>query len=156
MELGFNFQTRKVETMSEYKVFNVFFDYEKDFLDQPLNVGADKLEEFFTNLAATFQESSNYHIIMEINNSEFLDFEEYFTIFSTFSFVLAAIRKGIDNKQGYLKVKDELKNSLTCTDYTLLKFMNNDYPYGLIQLTIEDRKDTVVKWAHYNLEPKQD
>lgn len=152
MELGFNFQTRKVEPMSEYKVLNVFFDYEDLFLNQNLDVGANNLEDFFVNIAATLRESENYHIVMEINNTEFLDYEEYFTIFSTFSFVLAQTKKGIDNKQGYLKVKHDLKKTLMCTDYTLLKFMNNDYPYGLIQLSIEDKKETIVKWAHPDID----
>lgn len=150
MELGFNFQTRKVEPMEIYTVLNVFFDYENDFLNCSLNDAADNLEELFTNIALKLEKGTNYQIILTLNNEEFLAYEDYFTIFSTFGFVLAKVKEGIDNKQGYLKVKDETRDTLTCTDYTILKFMNNDYDYGLMQLSIEDAKDTVVKWAHKN------
>lgn len=148
MELGFNFQTRKVEVMPEYKVFNIFFDYEKDFLDESLAAGADNLEKLFTEVVNKFEDGNNYHIMLYIDNAKLLDYDEYFTIFSSFAFVLAHAKKAVNNKQGYLKVKEDLKNSVICTDYTLLKFMNNDYPYGLIQLSLEDKEGAVVQWAH--------
>ena len=148
METGLNFKTRKVEKMDNYKVMNFFFDYEKEFLDQPLNKGADNLEHFFSTIALALQPEENYHIIVKIDNEEFLEYDEYFTLFSTFAFCLTLLAKGIDNKQGYLRVNDELRKQIVVTDYTMLKILNNDYPYGIIQMSIEDGKETTVKWTN--------
>lgn len=148
METGFNFRTHQVEKMENYKVLNYFFDYEKEFLDQTLNKGADNLEHFFSTIALQLEPNENYHIMLKITNSEYLEYEEYFTLFSTFAFCLTQLVKGIDNKQGYLKVKPELQKHVIITDYTLLKIMNNDYPYGTIQMTIEDDKETLVTWTN--------
>lgn len=146
MEFGLNFKTRKVEKMSEYQVLNYFFDYEEEFMSQSLNKGADNLEHFFKTIELKIQPHTNYNIIVKINNKEFLDFEDYFTLFSTFGFVLTN-KEVLKNDKDYLKVTDELKDTVICTDYSLLKIMNNDYNYGAIQLTIHDSFDMEVKWA---------
>lgn len=147
MTIGLNFQTRKIEEMKEYQVLNYFFDYEEDFLSQPLNKGADNLEHFFSTVALKVEPQQNYHIIVKIKNDEFLDYEEYFTLFSTFGFVLTS-KESLSNNKDYLKVPDEIRQQVMCTDYSLLKIMNNNYDYGTIQLTIEDSFDTVVTWAN--------
>lgn len=149
MELGFNFKNKKVEVMESYQVLNFFFDYENDFYNQPLNIGADKLEEFFLKVKSFIEVDKNYSLKIKINNENYLDFDEYFTLFSTFSYILTN-NSGLDNKKGYLSVDQELRNQLVCTDYILLKIKNNDYEYGIIQLTIEDSFDTEVKWASKN------
>ena len=146
MEIGFNFKTKAVESMDNYEVKNFFFDYDEDFYSQTLNIGADRLENFFKDIKFQLAEDTNYLLNININNENFLDYDEYFTLFSVFGFVMTN-DSGVDNNKNYLGVKQELRNQLVATDYTLLKMMNHNYNYGTIQVCIIDSHDTEVRWA---------
>lgn len=148
METGLNFKSRRVEKMDNYEVLNFSFDYEKDYLEQPLNKGADNLEHFFSTITLQLEPEKNYHIIITLNNADFLEYEDYFTLFSVFAFTLTNSVKGISNNQGYLKIKENVSKHIIITDYAMLKIMNNDYPFGTIQMSIEDSKETIVGWTN--------
>ena len=146
MEIGFNFKTKAVELMDNYEVKNFFFDYDEDFYSQTLNIGAGILENFFKDIKFQLAEGTNYLLNIRINNENFLDYDEYFTLFSVFGFVMTN-DSGVNNNKNYLGVKQELREQLVATDYTLLKIMNHNYNYGSIQVCIIDSHDTEVRWA---------
>lgn len=146
MEIGFNFKTKAVELMDNYEVKNFFFDYDEDFYSQTLNIGAGILENFFKDIKFQLAEGTNYLLNIRINNENFLDYDEYFTLFSVFGFVMTN-DSGVNNNKNYLGVKQELREQLVATDYTLLKIMNHNYNYGTIQVCIIDSHDTEVRWA---------
>jgi hypothetical protein len=143
---GFNFQTKKIEEMTNYEVRNYFFDYDNDFNNQTIIEGGNRLEAFFEDIKFSIEDNKNYLIKVKINNETFLDFEEYFTLFAVFGFIMTN-GSGVDNNKNYLGVKDEIRQQLAATDYTILKIMNHVYNFGTIQLSIDDNFDTEVLWA---------
>ena len=146
MELGFNLSNHKIEEMNNYEVLTAYFDFEEDYLNVNLNQGADNLESLFKSIISRIEEDKNYSIILKISNEEELTYEEYFTIFSMFTFLLA--EEGKINDRGYLTVKEEIANKIVSTEYSLLKIMNHNYNYGIIQLIVEDEKGYVSKWVN--------
>lgn len=145
MEHGFNLSTHKVERMYHFDTFILEFDYENLYANANFNKGADNLENFFTSMVSNIKPTGNYCFNLIINNSEPLEYEDYFTLFSAFGFVLA--NQGAPNKKGYLKVVDGIRDHVICTDYSMLKILNNDYKIGCIQLIVVDKEGYQTQWV---------
>ena len=145
MTHGFNFQTKKVEKNNTFIIQDYFIDYDA-ICALEFNDGIRELENYFNNVASAIKPHLNYLIQLKINNREFLSFDEYIELFAMFGYVLTN-NKGVDNKKGYLKAKEELQKTLMATDYTILQIMNNNYDYGIIQLQIIDSFETEINWA---------
>jgi hypothetical protein len=143
--LGFNFKTHKVDRMYDYEVITRDFNYQMGYWEVPLNEAADNLEKFFINLTSDLQPKTNYHFIIHINNKETLDFEDYFSLFAAFGYTMA--NKGKPNNQGYLKVVDSIRDKVNCTDFSMLKILNNEFDLGVIQLSIFDTEGAVTEWV---------
>lgn len=144
MELGFNLSTHQIEEMDKYEVITTYFDFEEEFMKAPLHKGVDNLEYFFSSLTMYLEENKNYNIIVKINNEEELGYDEYYTLFSAFTFSLANL--GTENNKGFLKVKEQFLDQIISTEFSLLRIMNRDYNFGAIQLIIEDNNGYYTKW----------
>lgn len=145
MEIGFNFSTHKVEKMYDYETLSDIFNYENDYLNASLNEGAANLEMVFTTIVSKLQREKNYSIQLKIVHDTKLEYEDYFTIFSVFTFIIS--QQGEPNRKGYLKVKDNIRNVVQATDFSMLNILNNNYSYGIIQLTIEDKEGYFTQWV---------
>lgn len=145
MAYGFNFKTKKVEKHDTFVIQNYFMDYDK-ICSLSFNDGIKELEDFFETVVSNIEPEENYLIQLKLNNREFLSFDEYLELFAMFGYKLTN-GKGVDNKKGYLKAKEEIQKTLMATDYTILEIMNHDYNYGIIQLQVIDSFETEVNWA---------
>lgn len=146
MELGFNLLTHKVEKMYDYEVVSSVFNFEERFNSCPLNEASTNLEELFKDMTAIIEPRKNYHFTLLLNNNESMEYEDYFTLFAAFSFALANLGK--PNRKGYLKVNDSIRNRVNSTDYSMVKILNHDYDFGIIQLTLEDSQGFFTKWVN--------
>lgn len=145
MEFGFNSKTHKIEKMYDYKVLTYLFNYDDIVLDRELNQGLANLEAIMKYLIWQIDED-NIHIVLQLQNREELEMEDYLTIFSTFGIILS--QRGVQNKQGYLNATDQLRVRMGGTNFAKVELLNHDYNFGIIQVTVEDEKGYIVKWVN--------
>lgn len=145
MEYGFNCKTHRFEKMYDYNVVSILFNYDDEYLNKSVHDGLANLESIF-NAALEGLDTSNTHFVLQLQNEEELDIEDYVSLFSTFGILLA--QKGTPNKKGYLTANDSFRERMSGTNYSKIAILNNDFDFGIIQLTIEDEKGYSVKWVN--------
>lgn len=145
MEYGYNCKTHKFEKMYDYEVVSMLFNYDEEYLNQNVHDGLANLESLF-NAALDKMEKNNTHFILQLQNEEELDTEDYIGLFSTFGILLA--NRGKLNNKGYLAANDALREKMVGTNYSKVAILNHNFDFGTIQLTIEDEKGYSAKWAN--------
>jgi len=145
MEYGFNCKTHRFEKMYDYDVVSILFNYDDEYLNQNVQDGLANLESIF-NAALDKLDTSNTHFVLQLQNEEELDIEDYVSLFSTFGILLA--QKGTPNKKGYLAPNDSFRERVSGTNYSKIAILNTDFDFGIIQLTIEDERGYLVKWVN--------
>lgn len=150
---GLDFRTTEIKEMNNYIVITSQFNYENDYLDLPLNKGADSIRNYLGSIIETLEAGKDYHLMIALNNVDELDYEDLMTFYSIFSYTLSEHGNPINNNMNYLGFNNDkakpLRKNITCTDYTLLKLMNHNYNYGTIQLTVIESNGSSTSWVTY-------